>query len=793
MNKLLRAIKAKNLEKIRAAIESGEDVNGRDAKNRLPLSIAATSGDGPTVEELLRHGADPEGTDAEAMSPLYKCIAFGNVDGAKALIAAGANVEHSAPGVWTPLQKCAYDGFVDVLDALLEAGADPNRVVKEMSPLAMAWWGHPRDPARYERLIERLRAAGAEVDATAREWASKRAATTGGTSASAIAPSADGFTFSLFERTKAWIELFSSRRDVKRRTKLEIGEPVEPQMTHRTYPSDAQQFAAHASTFHFAYEAKAPPPPPPPAAFGPEPRFALELAKVVEGEPSFGEWTRAGDAFLFASGRFGDPCVMACDLEGNLLWKTPVAKTPRWIAATATHAVVATRDYLDESASAYEWLDLATGAHVGRTPASPPSVGAAVGDTVFAIAYRPDAPETEMVLLDGPTAPPRPLPQPAKTYPALACAGLAIVDVGSTETVRALSPDGRLVWEIPGTLHGVGDGEIFVSRGDALLIVDPESGAERWRRADVVSGDRSHYVSSAHGVVVVMTQRPAELRCYDRASGAHRWTARLAEHDPSEATSLASVSPSTPLITRDHVFATDEHYWIRAISLATGECVDWVDDRCSGEFSAVLLEDGDVVRMVVPDTGARGGLRFYRGSHTSSPPTRRSPPGPPPPPPPSGTLYLDFSGQSDEVYLELEDGTVFPAEDIIMLDTDQDGTGVGAWYLLSQDGRSEILWDVETMAHFDSLTDYLTRGAKRAFSYAPCWQEEPETNAAPVAAVSLSTSTPLPQIRKALVRRGATPEMADDLVRWLGGDAALLVPKPKSKPKRKSQRKARAR
>ena len=357
MNKLLRAIKAKNLEKIRAAIESGEDVNGRDAKNRLPLSIAATSGDGPTVEELLRHGADPEGTDAEAMSPLYKCIAFGNVDGAKALIAAGANVEHSAPGVWTPLQKCAYDGFVDVLDALLEAGANPNRVVKEMSPLAMAWWGHPRDPARYERLIERLRAAGAEVDATAREWASKRAATTGGTSASAIAPSADGFTFSLFERTKAWIELFSSRRDVKRRTKLEIGEPVEPQMTHRTYPSDAQQFAAHASTFHFAYEAKAPPPPPPPAAFGPEPRFALELAKVVEGEPSFGEWTRAGDAFLFASGRFGDPCVMACDLEGNLLWKTPVAKTPRWIAATATHAVVATRDYLDESASAYEWLD----------------------------------------------------------------------------------------------------------------------------------------------------------------------------------------------------------------------------------------------------------------------------------------------------------------------------------------------------------------------------------------------------------------------------------------------------
>ena len=97
------------------------------------------------------------------------------------------------------------------------------------------------------------------------------------------------------------------------------------------------------------------------------------------------------------------------------------------------------------------------------------------------------------------------------------------------------------------------------------------------------------------------------------------------------------------------------------------------------------------------------------------------------------------------------------------------------------------------MAHFDSLTDYLTRGAKRAFSYAPCWQEEPETNAAPVAAVSLSTSTPLPRIRKALVRRGATPEMADDLVRWLGGDAALLVPKPKSKPKRKSQRKARAR
>jgi outer membrane protein assembly factor BamB len=590
----------------------------------------------------------------------------------------------------------------------------------------------------------------------------------------ATSPRADGYTFSLFERMSAWAKLFSARGDVQMQKKLKIGRPRKPAMEHRQYPPDAREFASHASSFDFAYALPASAPSPPTPPFPPGPRFALELEKSVPGDQSFGNaWTRAGDRYVFASGGYGAPCVVACDRDGNTQWKARTLTTPRFLVATSRYVVIGTHDYVAPGKTGIEWLDLATGENLGRAVTkAPPNAAAVVGDSVFVLLYVPGADTTDIFVFGAPGAEPRLLAQPDTAFPMVACSGLAILSTNAT--VRALRESGELAWERRARLQGVGDGEVFAAEGTALLVLDGATGNERWRRDDAVEAGTSYVVSTAHGVVVAMSQQPPALHCFERASGALRWRAALSEDEES-------IGPCVPLITRDYVFATDKRYWIRTHSLATGEVLDWSDDRCFGAFDqgGVVLEDaGDTVLLALPDCGPGGGLRFYRGAHMDNPPARQGPPPPPPPAPPSGTLYLSLQGLAEGmeglggVHLEI-DGHVCAEEDVISLELDKDGTGLGAWYLLSPDGKSEILWDFETMRRFPTLTDYLTEGAKRAFAYGPCWQRGRDE--IPMAEQSLPISTPLPEIRNALVARGAAPEMADDLIRWLGGHAALLV------------------
>jgi hypothetical protein len=135
----------------------------------------------------------------------------------------------------------------------------------------------------------------------------------------------------------------------------------------------------------------------------------------------------------------------------------------------------------------------------------------------------------------------------------------------------------------------------------------------------------------------------------------------------------------------------------------------------------------------------------------------------------AGFLYLSLRGLQEDAYMLLDGEEVDP-DSMAMLDCDGEGTGHAAWYILDEDS-AKIVWDVEETVQFSSLTEYLTEGAKRAFAYDPCWQtrrdEEP-----PLASSSLDLSTPLPEIRAALVARSAEPAMADDLVQWLGAHAA---------------------
>ena len=144
----------------------------------------------------------------------------------------------------------------------------------------------------------------------------------------------------------------------------------------------------------------------------------------------------------------------------------------------------------------------------------------------------------------------------------------------------------------------------------------------------------------------------------------------------------------------------------------------------------------------------------------------------------TGFLFLTLDGAPDRgtynTYMVLDDQQVDP-DLLSMLDVDAIGTGLAAWYVL--DEPSFIIWDLEDCVRFRSLTEYLTEGAKRAFAYNPCWQTlSTRSKEAPLAQRSVSKTTPIPELRERLVRRGAESDMADDLIAWLGTDVALLLP-----------------
>ena len=140
----------------------------------------------------------------------------------------------------------------------------------------------------------------------------------------------------------------------------------------------------------------------------------------------------------------------------------------------------------------------------------------------------------------------------------------------------------------------------------------------------------------------------------------------------------------------------------------------------------------------------------------------------------AGFLYLSLQAFDDGAYMEL-DGAVVPEEDMLLVDGDGEGTGQAAWYVLPSGRPAKIVWSVEELVVFDSLTDYLTQGAKRAFSYLPRrWQRG---GADALHERSMPRSTPPADLRAALIRRGANPNMAAELMEWLGADVVLLLPR----------------
>ena len=158
---LATAVKAGNVQAVRALIKSGADVNVRsgdgstpllwaadtssleiaralvaagaavDAANDYgvtPLLHASRTGDAPIVDLLLQAGAAPARAHPEGETPLMAAARAGSVPAVRLLLARGVDVNAAETFQnTTALMWAAAEGHTEVVDLLLEAGADANR------------------------------------------------------------------------------------------------------------------------------------------------------------------------------------------------------------------------------------------------------------------------------------------------------------------------------------------------------------------------------------------------------------------------------------------------------------------------------------------------------------------------------------------------------------------------------------------------------------------------------------------------------------------------------------------
>ena len=124
---LRQAARDGDLPQLRALLESGVEVDSRDAVGCTTLHWATNNGHGHTacLKALLAAGASVHSVNRRGWTPLHYASQYGNAASVRALIAAGANV-NIQDGYTTdsPFSLALSFRYRRALKILLRAGAD---------------------------------------------------------------------------------------------------------------------------------------------------------------------------------------------------------------------------------------------------------------------------------------------------------------------------------------------------------------------------------------------------------------------------------------------------------------------------------------------------------------------------------------------------------------------------------------------------------------------------------------------------------------------------------------------
>lgn len=108
------AARTGDLDRLKAALAAGVDVDTRDGRGRTALMHAANENHPPLVEELLRAGADPDVRAPDGATPLFRAALHGYAQVIALLMEAEADFSIAGPRGRTALDMArARFGFVD--------------------------------------------------------------------------------------------------------------------------------------------------------------------------------------------------------------------------------------------------------------------------------------------------------------------------------------------------------------------------------------------------------------------------------------------------------------------------------------------------------------------------------------------------------------------------------------------------------------------------------------------------------------------------------------------------------
>lgn len=120
------AVLSEDLDRVRAAVQAGGNVNERDRDGRSPLHHACIQGNEDIGDLLLASGADVAPSDDNGMTPLHFAASHNQLKIGKRLLDEGAPVDARDSNGNTPLARAVFEskGRGEMITILIEAGAD---------------------------------------------------------------------------------------------------------------------------------------------------------------------------------------------------------------------------------------------------------------------------------------------------------------------------------------------------------------------------------------------------------------------------------------------------------------------------------------------------------------------------------------------------------------------------------------------------------------------------------------------------------------------------------------------
>ena len=112
---------------IQKNIDSGADLNPKDALDRTPLHIAAFYGRTRIIERLIASGADVNAKDHIGMTPLHAAVISGGRQSVQLLLDRQADLAAQTEAGQTALHLAAATGEPKLTKFLIERGADPQQ------------------------------------------------------------------------------------------------------------------------------------------------------------------------------------------------------------------------------------------------------------------------------------------------------------------------------------------------------------------------------------------------------------------------------------------------------------------------------------------------------------------------------------------------------------------------------------------------------------------------------------------------------------------------------------------